>query len=233
MMEITRGCGPKAPSVLIALMCNIYSQGYCAAWGDKMARRIAGMTGVGAACAREVVHKAVQADFFDKGLFDACGVLTSRGIQRRYSEAKKLKGPGGEHWLLGESSEFSQSKLEDPGVFSEKTPQSKVDKRKSICAEAQALFSEAWGLFPNKKGKVSDAQKARLHADPGRERLLAAVRRYADEAARNGTEKRYIMHGATFFNGRYAEYLDGGDDAGGATSPASELCGRDGRWTTV
>ena len=95
VMEITRGCGPKGPTVLIALMCSIYSQGYCEVWGDKMARRIAGRAGVGAAFAREVVHKAVQADFFDKDLFHAHGVLTSEGIQRRYAEAKKLKGPGG------------------------------------------------------------------------------------------------------------------------------------------
>ena len=78
---------------------------------------------------------------------------------------------------------------------------------------------------------MSDAQKLRLYADPGRELLLAAVRRYADEVARAGTEKKYVMHGATFFNGRYVEYLDG-EDAGAQGSPASELYGRTGERVT-
>lgn len=65
------------------------------------ARKMGG--GIGAGTVKETVDYCLQIGLFDKGLFDGWGVLTSRGIQKRYNEAIKgrdVKEVVAEYWLL-------------------------------------------------------------------------------------------------------------------------------------
>ena len=70
------------------------------------------------------------------------------------------------------------------------------------------FFERAWDLFPNKKGKSAVSKKAmRELAEAGETVVIAAVEKYKEEIERKGTEEKYILHGSTFFNGRWRDYV--------------------------
>ena len=63
-------------------------------------------------------------------------------------------------------------------------------------------------MFPNKKGKSAVSKKAmRELAEAGETVVIAAVENYKAEIQRKGTEEKYILHGSTFFNGRWRDYV--------------------------
>lgn len=70
------------------------------------------------------------------------------------------------------------------------------------------FFDRAWELFPNKKGKSAVSKKAiRELAEAGEAVVIAAIENYKAEIQRKGTEEKYILHGSTFFNGRWRDYV--------------------------
>ena len=70
------------------------------------------------------------------------------------------------------------------------------------------FFERAWDLFPNKKGKSAVSKKAmRELAEAGETVVISAVEKYKEEIERKGTEEKYILHGSTFFNGRWRDYV--------------------------
>ena len=70
------------------------------------------------------------------------------------------------------------------------------------------FFERAWELFPNKKGKSAVSKKAmRELAEVGEAVVIAAIENYKAEIQRKGTEEKYILHGSTFFNGRWRDYV--------------------------
>ena len=79
--------------------------GYFYEWGyddcATTARRMGG--GISSGTVKETVDYCLQVDLFDKGLFDRWGILTSRGIQRRFwavLSERRSKTVYGEYWLL-------------------------------------------------------------------------------------------------------------------------------------
>lgn len=80
-------------------------EGYFYKWGyddcASTSRKMGG--GIGSGTVREAVGYCLQIGLFDKGLFDRWGVLTSRGIQRRYWEvvkARDVRTVISDYWLL-------------------------------------------------------------------------------------------------------------------------------------
>ena len=70
------------------------------------------------------------------------------------------------------------------------------------------FFDRAWELFPNKKGKSAVSKKAmRELAEAGETVIIAAIENYKAEIQRKCTEEKYILHGSTFFNGRWRDYV--------------------------
>lgn len=64
--------------------------------------------GIGAGTVKEAVDYCLRIGLFDEGLFVRWGVLTSRGIQKRYIDAirkRDVKEVIAEYWLLHESEE--------------------------------------------------------------------------------------------------------------------------------
>lgn len=87
--------GVKGEIVAIKLLCKIYStNGYFYQWGEDEALLFA--KGVGDGCQHslviDIVHELVKREFFDKSIFDRFKILTSKGIQERYTTiCKQLK----------------------------------------------------------------------------------------------------------------------------------------------
>lgn len=74
------------------------------------------------------------------------------------------------------------------------------------------FFNDLWSLFPRKRGKskVSKKQKKKLYAEIGFEKMKQAIMKYKAET--NGREEKFIMHGSTFFNSGYMDYLPAEDN---------------------
>ena len=92
----------------------------------------------------------------------------------------------------------------DAGTYGEIDDQ---DKQKNKSKDIAHFFENVWMHIPNKKGKsrVSNAQKKKLYEHVGEEKLICAIKKYCQEV--QGREEKYIMHGSTFLNGSYEDYL--------------------------
>ena len=134
--------GAKGEAALIRLLCAIYRNGYFVEWTEMMRFKLAAtMQGVSPGLIDQIVNSAVRWGMFDKTLFSSHRILTSRGIQRRYFEAVRLrKIPGTLPFLLVEhpskdtpqevSNEKNIVSNEETPVSNKITPQSKVNEIK-------------------------------------------------------------------------------------------------------
>ncbi len=129
--------GLKGEITAIKLLCAIYRNGYFALWNETMKYKLLReLPGVSAELLDNIVSRLVRWGFFDKGLFDSTGVLTSRGIQRRYFEASKRRVPNGSlPYILGfccKNPTETRVSATETRVSSAETPQSKGNKRIKI-----------------------------------------------------------------------------------------------------
>lgn len=71
------------------------------------------------------------------------------------------------------------------------------------------FFESIWKLYPIKKGKgqVSKTKKQVLHRI-GYEQVCRCVERFVNDMESENRDKKYWMHGSTFFNSGYVDYLD-------------------------
>lgn len=71
------------------------------------------------------------------------------------------------------------------------------------------FYESIWKLYPIKKGKgaVSKAKKQVLQRI-GYEEIKRCVDRFIADMEKEGRDKKYWMHGSTFFNSGYVDYLD-------------------------
>lgn len=92
-------------------------------------------------------------------------------------------------------------------VSEDKNSKDKNSKGKNTKDIAE-FFEECWKAYPNKKGKgqITDSRKKKLFEEVGKEQMLRCIERFKTEKI--GTDIRYIMHGSTFFNSGYVDYLD-------------------------
>ena len=103
LLEATGCCG----FVVFFYLCQrIYgTHGYYLPWSCKNASTVARRVGAGASAelVRTAVTVCLEEGLFDKGLFDTYGILTSRGIQKRFTRVipkRSNKTVIREYWLL-------------------------------------------------------------------------------------------------------------------------------------
>lgn len=77
-----------------------------------------------------------------------------------------------------------------------------------------SVFSQAWTAYPNKKGKSAVSKKAKEDLEKlGLDKVLLAIKHYKQDVENqraNGFEGLNYLNGSTFFNGRYADFIDPG-----------------------
>lgn len=80
----------------------------------------------------------------------------------------------------------------------------KKEKNIYICS----FFQSVWDEYPKKlgKNKVTKVAMEQLE-EAGEATVMSAVRRYVEKIKRDGTDEKYIMHGSTFFNGAWRDYV--------------------------
>jgi len=94
--------GIQGFGILIKLLMWIYRNGYYYHWGEKEQIFFARKKAIDVTLCRQVCDFCIQNGFFCKHLFDKYGILTSRGIQKRYFEAvqRRKKVPFIKEFLL-------------------------------------------------------------------------------------------------------------------------------------
>lgn len=84
--------GIKGEIVTIKLLCAVYRNGYFILWSDMLKMKLLkNLPGISSELLDAILNRLVLWDFFDKNLFDSMGVLTSKGIQKRFFEATKRR----------------------------------------------------------------------------------------------------------------------------------------------
>ncbi len=82
------------------------------------------------------------------------------------------------------------------------------EEKNNINEQIESFFEEIWKLYFKKKGKNAVTKKAKKKLfGVGYEKVSAAIQKYKEECEKNRIEDQYIMHGSTFFNGRWEEYV--------------------------
>lgn len=80
--------GVKGDGIVIRLLCKIYRQGYYIKFDDDVALLFARSVGDVSlhGLVKDVVNELIKREFFDRTIFDSFGILTSKGIQKRYTK---------------------------------------------------------------------------------------------------------------------------------------------------
>lgn len=71
-------------AVIVKLWAKIYGSGYYCEWNDDVALLFAGENKTSDNVVNEIMNEAVGRGIFDKRLYEKYGILTSKGIQKRY-----------------------------------------------------------------------------------------------------------------------------------------------------
>lgn len=82
--------GGAAVSVYALLLCIIYKDGYYMRWDKELPFIVSETTGLEENRVSEIIKCCISIGLFDKDLYDREKVLTSRGIQQRYCNIKRL-----------------------------------------------------------------------------------------------------------------------------------------------
>lgn len=199
------------------------------------ARKMGG--GVGSGTVKETVDYCLHIGLFNKRLFDEWGVLTSKGIQRSYwavAKSRRDKAVAKELWILEESecegvifvplkSDMSETNSnlsvtnDDLSATNDTVVKGSVVNSIYIAHSDESRDTESldqfyesiWKLYPVKKGKgqVSKTKKKVLQRI-GYEHIKRCIDRFVADMEDSNRDKKYWMHGSTFFNGGYVDYLD-------------------------
>ena len=156
---VTARFDEKGELATIKLLCLIYKNGYYYEWNDDTALLFAKRVGRNFAHSfvKDVVHELVKRGFFDRSIFDSFGVLTSKGIQRRFLQAvyeRKEVEIISDYWLIEapESTKKTTFLINppinsiNPPINSEKPPineQSKVKYSKVKKSKEENTYSLA------------------------------------------------------------------------------------------
>lgn len=79
-------------AVVVKLFQRIYGgHGYYCEWNDRVALLFAHKIGAGGDVVREVAAAAIRENIFSQEMFEKYGILTSRGIQKRFADVAKRR----------------------------------------------------------------------------------------------------------------------------------------------
>ena len=144
----------------------------------------------------QILESVLKKNLFDKKCYGDTQKLTSNGVKKRASSVLEKRD------RMRLAYEQKVSAAETTHIKESKVKESKVNN-----ISIDDFFNTVWSLYPRKEGKgqVSKTKKEELFKI-GVEEMSRAVQRYVD--AKQGTEKKYLQMGSTFFNSGYVDYLD-------------------------
>lgn len=171
----------KAITVYALLLCIIYKDGYYVRWDKELPFIISEQTGFEEAYVLEVINSCLKLGLFCNELYVSDGILTSKGIQKRFKKISDLCRRN------GDISEFNLVSSEEKPINSAKSAQSKVKKNKEknigdsneslVCGTSQPhtehidypelvkfFNEETKGVFGTVRIPLSDTRKGMINA---------------------------------------------------------------------
>lgn len=182
----------------------------------------------------EIVAASIRRNIFSGELFKKYRILTSSGIQKRYlnavsrRERVELKkeyllisvGKNLQNVVINSVNDSRNSKNEYENTQSKEEKSREENYISCTPTECDAdsleeFFESVWKLYPIKKGKgqVSKTKKQKLQRI-GYDQIKRCVERFVKDMESEHRDKKYWMHGSTFFNSGYVDYLDKNYDSG-------------------
>lgn len=223
--------GLKGFAVFVKLLQEIYGEhGYYCEWTQDKELLFASENGLssgssGLLC--EILSACIRRDIFSEELFRKYGILTSSGVQKQYLKAtvkREVISMKKEYLLISIPENRKNVVLNSISVginsiSDGRNTQSRVEKSReeniyNVHSEEmhdtdslEDFFEKVWKLYPIKKGKgqVSESKKKTLQRI-GLEELKRCIERFEDDM--KDRDRKYWMHGSTFFNSGYVDYLD-------------------------
>lgn len=172
--------GAKGIAVVIALLCDIYrNNGYFKVWDNDCCLLMADAVGCGIVPENitQVVQGCLRRSFFDEGVFQMFGILTSAGIQRRYIRAVSTRDDIQiieEYWLLDVNDKKdvpagTRNKITFKPINLKKTPDKFKENPVNLQINSQRKVKESKG----KKSKEKDNMSEPANAAPDRQLFIS------------------------------------------------------------
>ncbi|MBQ7462448.1 MAG: DUF4373 domain-containing protein [Bacteroidaceae bacterium] len=183
--------GVKGSIIAIRLLCKIYRSGYYYQWGDDECLLFSRKAGADIVpnTVQEVVNGLVRRSFFDKGVYDKFGILTSRGIQQRYFEAvkRRQKVEVCSDYLLVDVSKCNNIFFVERDAAQQKRTVKPKEERPAVHpqTEEDAIASEVQKLLSSQEWMESVAMRFKLTIQQVEEHLAD----FAIDCRSRGTEK--------------------------------------------
>lgn len=83
--------GMQGLGIIVKIMMEVYRNGYFYTWGEREQYVFANKVNVDINTVIDVINECIKWGFFNQKLFNAFGILTSKGFQNRYLEASKRR----------------------------------------------------------------------------------------------------------------------------------------------
>lgn len=163
VIPISSEFGAKGECVVVRVLCAIYRNGYFAECSEAFKFKIAKQAGVPQSLVSEVISGLVKWGFFDRAVFDSFGIITSKGIQKRWKEAtrKRVKKDELEFWLIDEENDVSGGRNSKKAEFpAEETPLNRSESTQKKRKESKVKISSN-----------EDIPKSELQATRTRDRI--------------------------------------------------------------
>lgn len=115
-----------------------------------------------------------------------------------------------------------QSAIPETEAYSKETYRKETEKKDTSCASD---FETFWTTYPKNNGSKQEALKKygiAIKSGITSEQLIAGARAYADYVAREGTERRFIAHAATWLHQRRWEIEYTADKPKAAKQPTGK-----------
>ena len=204
--------GAKGVYILMYLLCQIYKNGYYISWNDDKCLLVS--DGAGCGCTpgfvQEFINGCLKRSFFDKGVFEMFGILTSKGIQKRFLYAVMTRPEIRiiqEYFLLDDEFEelpngirqkivFKSINLKETTVNLKETPVNLKNMPQSNVKESKVKESKVCGKFqiPCKNGTFTvdeDYYMELTHTYPNMN-IDESLKKFIDFMASNPEKQRYL-----------------------------------------
>ncbi|GEK91217.1 Lin1244/Lin1753 domain-containing protein [Alkalibacterium kapii] len=136
--------GLEGFAVTIKLLMKIYAEGYMYHWGEKELKLFSRKIGVEVSLVSAIVDAGLRWGLFSQSLFDDYGILTSRGIQKRYFEAvsrRKNVSAVKEYFLLTEQDSEKYTNLSVVSLFPESLAETPLEEAPLDSAELMSTLT--------------------------------------------------------------------------------------------
>ena len=188
--------------------------------------------GISAGTVRETVGYCLHIGLFDKGLFDRQGILTSKGIQRRYWEvvkARDVRTVISDYWLLQNeeckgliklplnadfperNADFPERNADFPSIKESKVKESKYKTENARARKFVNRFEEFFSVYPKRANRyLAECEYAGLIAckNISEDSLVQSAKNYAEVCRILKTQDRYIKKPDNFLKDMvFVDYL--------------------------